>query len=284
MRYLVVVAMIFLSVFLTGFADTEIPTEIEKVNLKLDDDELAITFLDLSSGEATLINHVDGGNILINAGGPGTKEELENLLNMYNITNLKSIIITKEDAQYQSNLDWLIKKYSPSELIIGNLFTEVINSKTIPKVIKWKQTDKHELLPGMKVEVIQQGISHDGIMGMDLLFEFGSHHILYMTTSNKNVETSLIARKDLSKVNIIKVADFARDGGSSQDFIEHIDPQVAIIFQMKGKNPSLDVMERLRETWIDTYSTKQFGNITIKCNQNEYDVITISIESSQIVK
>jgi competence protein ComEC len=280
---ILVLLVLFQSLLLSVFSGSEIPTEIEKVDLKLSSKELAITFLKLSSGEATLIQHGNGENVLINTGGPETQSELENLLKMYNVTLINSIIITKDDPEYQSNLEWLTKKYPTSKIVIGHLFSP---PSFIPKerVTKWKKDSGQEIVPGLKAEVIYEGPSSDGLQSYDLFIKLGRHYLLYMSTANISVETSLLTNEELSKVNIIKIPNFAQNDGSSQDFIEHIDPQVAIIFTKKNQNPSPDVMERLKETWIDTYMTKQFGNITIKANQNEYEVITISIESSQEIQ
>ncbi|QOR65238.1 hypothetical protein IM538_15590 [Cytobacillus suaedae] len=282
MRILVLLVL-FQSLFLSVFSGSEIPTEIEKVDLKLSNKELAITFLNLSSGEATLIQHGNGENVLINTGGPETQAELENLLKMYNVSLVKSIIITKEDPEYQSNLEWLTKRYPTSKVVIGEQFsTPAFLSKE--RIIKLKKDDSHAIVPLLKAKVVHEGLSTDGLQSYDLFLEMGRHYLLYMSTANINTELSLLTNEELSKVNILKIPNFAQNDGSSQDFIEHIDPQVAIIFTKKNLNPSPDVMERLKETWIDTYMTKQFGNITIKANRNEYEVITISIESSQEVK
>lgn len=282
MRILVLLVL-FQSLFFSAFSGSEIPTEIEKVDLKLSNKELAITFLKLSSGEATLIQHGNGENVLINTGGPETQAELENLLKMYNVTLIKSIIVTKEDPEYQSNLEWLTKRYPTSKVVIGKQFTPpAFISKD--RIIKWKKDDSQSIVPILKAKVVHEGLSSDGLQSYDLFLEMGRHYLLYMSTGNINAEMSLLTNKELSKVNILKIPNFAQNDGSSQDFIEHIDPQVAIIFTKKNLNPSPDVMERLKETWIDTYMTKQFGNITIKANENEYEVITISIESSQEVK
>lgn len=280
---IMVLLVLFQSLLLSAFSGTEIPTEIEKVDLKLSNKELAITFLKLSSGEATLIQHGNGENVLINTGGPETQSELESLLKMYNVSLIKSIIITKEDPEYQSNLEWLSKRYPTSKVVIGKQFTP---PAFLPKerISTWQKDETHEIVPILKAKVIHEGPSSDGLQSFDLFLEMGRHYLLYMSTGNINAEIALLTNKELAKVNIIKIPNFAQSDGSSQDFIEHIDPQVAIIFTKKNQNPSPDVMERLRETWIDTYMTKQFGNITIKANENEYEVITISIESSQEVE
>jgi competence protein ComEC len=272
--------IIIASFFLTAFSSNDIPTEIEKVNLKLKEEQIAMTFLDLASGEATLIQHGSGKTILLNTGGPGTQAELEQLLKLYDIHSINTLILTKNDPEYTSNTEWLTSKFIIGKIITGYHHSQHINEK---KYIKWKSGQKTEILPGLTAHVIHENEDVSGSLGLDVLFSLNKHQLLYMTSSNIEVEKALLENMDLSSVNILKVADFASKEGTSEAFVEHIDPQAAIIFKKRGVLASQDVIERLQETWIDIYLTKQFGNITIKFDKDNYEIITISVESSTSV-
>ena len=267
-------------IWLLGLSN-DIPTDIEKVNLKLEEGEFAITFLDLSSGEVTLIQHSNGENILINTGGPNTEKELKRILETYGISTIESIIITKVDPEYTSNFKWLTDHFKDVTIIAGHHSKSLLRYEEIQT---WKKGDQKKLLPGLEVDVIQESPNQESTIGMDILFSFGEHKMLYMTSSNKMIEKSILNDYDLSSVNILKIGDFASSTGTSQRFLEHVDPQVAIIFQKKGALPSQDVIERLQETWIDIYFTKQFGNISLKCTNKDYEIITLSIESNHLIE
>ncbi|MCA1030483.1 hypothetical protein LCL95_05445 [Bacillus timonensis] len=282
MRFFQFVCIFLISYLLVpiAFANTTLQTDIEKVDLKLSTEEIAITFFDLTNGEATLINDSSGGNILINTGGPNTKKELENYLNMYDVNDLKAIIITKSDIEYTGNLTWLTNRYNSSEIIIGKS-TPFENISLNSKVKTLKVGEIIPLLKGLEIKVIHDNERVDHSTGMDLSLKYGTHNILYMSSASQSVEEKLLKDKYLRNVNILKVAEFGSGLGTSQLFVNHIDPQVAIIFQKKGFNPSQDVIERLHETWIDIYQTKQFGNISIKFTKDDFQIITISMESVQ---
>jgi competence protein ComEC len=266
-------------IFSAGFSiDDDIPTDIEKVNLKLNQGEIAVTFLELSSGEAALIHHANGEHILVNTGGPGTEKEMIRLLRMYNVENIKGLILTKDDPEYTSNLKSILKHYQIDSIYIGeHSVTKLPFEKHT--IIKWKKQDKKEILPGLSATVLHEAADVKGSLGMDILFTFSKHQFLYMSSANFDVETELLKQPELSKVNILKVADFASDKGTSQPFLEHIDPQVAVIYRKKGVLPSQSVIERLNETWIDIYHIKQFGNISFKCSKDKFEIITISVQS-----
>ena len=284
MRTLRVLFLLIISCYIIAFSgNNSASSAIEKVDLQLAEGQLAFTFLDLSSGEATLLHHDNGETMLINTGGPGTEDEFRQLLEMYGITKLSSVIVTKEDPEYTSNLEWLTENVAINKIVVGK-HSSLHLSLENKNFVAWKSGDTHEVLPGLSISVLQEAENINGSLGMDLLFSFGKHKLLFMTSSNNEVEQSILSKQNLSSVNILKVADFANRNGTSQHFIEEVNPQVAIIFQKRGVLPSQEVIERLHETWIDIYHTKQFGNISIKCSSDDYEIITIPLESNGEVK
>ncbi|MCD8510702.1 MAG: hypothetical protein LRY73_13075 [Bacillus sp. (in: Bacteria)] len=106
---------------------------------------------------------------------------------------------------------------------------------------------------------------------------FVRHHgqrLLYMTIADSFVEEQLVHEYDL-KSTMFKVPDFGSDRGTSEYLLNEVDPQVAVIFRNGEAQPSSYVLERLQETWIDIYQTSRIGTITIKCNNEDYEVITV---------
>lgn len=252
-------------------ADQE--TTIEKVDLNLLKDEVAVTFLDLSSGEAILIQTGLGKTVLINTGGPQTSAELLERIEMYNVTKFDAVILTNLDKQYASNFYWLSKKYHIEQLILPELSKQRWESEfpvQIEDTSYWNVTTKAELIPNMFFQVVD--VQQSG--GMSLYFSYGNHDVLLMGTADKQMEEKLLEKVAL-KAEVLKVAEFAKEGGTSQRFLEQLDPHVAIIFQERRKQPSAAVIERLNETWIDIYETRQFGNVTLRCDLNQYEVVPI---------
>lgn len=262
-----------------------VPAEIESIDIKLAEDEMAVTFFDLKSGEATLIQHGNGENILINTGGPGTSRQLKSLIAKYKVDKLKSVIVTKDDPEYTANLKWLAENFKVDEFVVGSTASELAQQITAygaNNVQKWMKGNVLQKMPGLELAVLHEEYVNPGTEGLDLSLKFGKLKMLYMSTNDPAIEKKLVQEK-LSKINVLKVAEFA-NSGTSQAFLEYVDPQIAVIFRKKGVPPGQDVFERLQETWIDIYQTKQFGNITIKCTPDRYEVITISLQSAYAAK
>nr|WP_304218989.1 hypothetical protein [Fredinandcohnia onubensis] len=278
MKHFNLILLIFLTLFNSDWTSENVRTNIEKINVKLSEDEIAITFLDLSNGEASLIHLPNGEFYLVNTGGNGTQKELKEYLEVYEVKKLKGIIITKQDTLYTSNIDWLIQQFSDVQIIQGAQNKQEYSNINI---VKWEHQKTYQLSSLLTAEVIHEEHDNEKSLGMDILLRFGNHQVLFMTSANSKLEHEMLSNKELPVTNILKVAEFGHAKGSGEKFVNHVNPQIAIIFHKKGSLPSSDVLERLNSSWIDIYYTKQFGSVTIKCSQTDYEVFPISLKSDK---
>jgi len=272
--------LILLALFGFDHLESEQPI-IEKVDLKLEQNELGVTFIDLTSGEAILIQHGTGKNVLINTGGPKSDRELYDTLKMFDVSSLDAVIITSANEQYTGNLIELKEKLNVKKFITGEhiLLNSSLNQiKVVDHWGIWKKNESYEILPGLKVQVLHENYNESNLQGMDLRLIFHHHQWLLMSSSNEQVEKQLM-KKDLQEINLLKVAHFGQGAGSTKEFLDYLNPQVAIIFRKNDEWPSQDVMERLYQSWMDIYPLKQFGSISIKLNENKYEVIPIAFEN-----
>jgi competence protein ComEC len=249
------------------------PVEVEGVDVNLKRNELAFTFFSLSDGEAALIQHANGENILVNTGGQETIQELERLLALFHVQTLSTVILTSTDNV--QNLKQVIQKYNVQQLVTGESAKQklagVILTNNMEWVV-WKQGEIHHLMPGLSAEVVHDGMEKNE--ATDISFQFFHHQIFYVSSSSHSSEQTFLD-KHLKNVNIVKLPSYAAKGSFSDLLIEHLDPQLAVIFKSKSVKPDPDLLEMLHEAWIDVYFTKQHGTVTIKLTDSNYDVITI---------
>ncbi|GAM12608.1 ComEC/Rec2 family competence protein [Mesobacillus selenatarsenatis] len=273
---LLLAILAFMNWYYFPYESPSAPVEVEGVDVNLKRNELAFTFLAISNGEAALIQHANGENILVNTGGTGTFKELERLLALFHVNDLSTIILTSNAGQ--ENLDQLIQKYNVRRIFTGKAGNQVLAGASIPtevKVQSWKQGDLLKLMPGLTAEVIFDGSEENE--GTDISFQFFHHQIFYVSSASHASEQAFLA-EPLKNVNIVKLPFFAAKGSFSDLLIEHLDPQLAVIFKSNSVKPDPDLVEMLHEAWIDVYFTKQHGTVTIKLTDSTYDVITILSE------
>ncbi|UII54608.1 ATP-dependent DNA helicase [Cytobacillus spongiae] len=277
MNVLLAMMLFFTNWYYIPSESPSLPVEVESIDLKLKNDEIAFTFLSISDGEAILIQHGNGENILINTGGEGTEKEIKKLLQLYDVNKISTILLTEDDRCCNSNLEWMITFYDVKQLITGdsllNKLKEQIDLYDDVSVHSWSKGTKQQILPGFHSEVLFEGSGVEE--GMDLAIHFFRHKILLMSSTNKSVEQQFL-KKDLADINIVKIPSFARENAVSESLIKHIDPQMAIIFQSKTTKPSSELLDMLHQAWIDVYYTKKHGTVTMKFTDINYEVITIS--------
>ncbi|WLR43709.1 hypothetical protein LC087_06115 [Bacillus carboniphilus] len=251
---------------------------VEKVDLNLEENEIGITFLHLSKGEATLIQDWTGSNFLVNTGGEGTEKELFELLKMFGVESLQAVIVTKDTNGYVNNLASLYSTFKGSQWISGQRNVENGNLDhyiSLKEWDTWKVNESVKWQNELQFYILHDNVSTTEHLGLDFVLTYGEHSLLYMSSANKQVEIGFLNKSFLQEIDFIKVPEFGDAAGTSRKFIDYIDPNIAIIFQGEDKNPSQDVIERLYSTWIDIYTTKQFGNVSIKMNKETYEVIPI---------
>ena len=264
----------FLNWYYIPFQSPSAPVEVEGVDVNLKRNELAFTFFSISDGEAALIQHGSGENILINTGGKDTLQELERLLSLFQVNSISSVILTQKDGV--SNLAQVVQKYKVKQIITGDAAYKAFNVPTGEvKVIGWEQEALHKLAPGLTAEVVYDGKEDNE--GTDISFQFFHHQIFYVSSASQKSEQAFL-NEPLKNVNIVKLPFYAAKGTFSDLLIEHLDPQIAVIFKSNTIKPDPDLLEMLNEAWIDVYFTKQHGTVTIKLTDSNYDVITIMSE------
>lgn len=223
---------------------------IQKIDMMLEEEEMAIIFLPLSDGEATVFKHANGKTVLLNTGGPHTEHELKRWFDQFHITTVNELILTSDDEQYIGNVAWIEKTYKP----------KIIN--------QWNERKVYEPFPHFRMQPLY--IAH-GDVTMSL--QYGRLRLLYMAHIGNDIEQKLMTMS-LGDVNILKIAHFGLTDYPRTSFLKHVDPQVAIIFKKRGSLPNERLLKRLYAAWIDCYETERFDVIVVKCNLEEYDVMT----------
>jgi beta-lactamase superfamily II metal-dependent hydrolase len=279
MRNLLLVAAIFFQFTSIGSASSYDYGNVESIDLNLKDHEIAVTFLGLGDGEATLIQGSNGENILVNTGGEETSDELREVLKTYGVKEISTLIITNTQNLFLDQLTQIISKYNVKQLIvtaeIAKELTNMSPSFTEVKVIPWSEGITQVLFPDLSAEVLYAGIGENE--GIDFTLQFFKHRLFLMTSSSQQVEENLL-KKNLDDVTIFKVPNWAKEDSLSEKLIQHVNPQISILFESEHHQPDPDIIYNLQDTWSEVFFTKKHGTITIKFTENNYEVFTFPVE------
>lgn len=223
--------------------------------------EISYSMIDIGQGDAFLIND-RGDYYLIDVGGPkyDNYDSGEKILIPYlksiGVKNIKAVFISHEDSDHSGNIEILNNNFN-----IENVVTSKNNINTLrkynPKIIE--EDDKIRLKDGY-IKCIFEGVAgEENAESLGLLVNIKGASILTMGDLPKEYENLIDQKAD-----ILKVSHHGSKTSTSKQFVENVNPKVALI--SAGRNnryghPTAEVIENLNGVKI--YNTQNDGMVKI---------------------
>ncbi|TWI58900.1 ComEC/Rec2 family competence protein [Halalkalibacter nanhaiisediminis] len=258
---------------------TTIEEEQAELHLQLDDDEIGFVFLDLPNGEATYIDIPEKESILIGTGAKDSWESLRLRLKKLAITSIDTIVLPRFESEYSANTEKLIAQYNVKTVVVpiqGQKQAQELLQKDNVEIISWKNDQSYELSDHFQVKTVSSEVSLIPMLSF-MIMVHDTHSFFFAAEASETIEEKWL-EKGLPAVEVLKVAEFGTGNGTTESFLSKIDPQVAILFSKQNAKPSSQLLERLQETWIDTYETSQNGSVIIKANKDDYQLVTVRFQ------
>lgn len=242
-----------------------------------DAQEIAVHFLAISQGESTLIQGTDGFTMLVDAGSAKSGSELADLLEQNHILKIDALVLTGDMDHHVGGADKILERFPVDQVLVPKLIKETIlreihipvrKLETIQEgqTLEWPQFKMRILHPAEPLSLSPQANS--------LVFQLihGDVKFLFTSDINEAAENELLQKYNV-KSQILKVSDSGSNQASSPAFLEKVDAHAAIIFKNQTVAEGVDeVVERLHETWIDIYQTKNHGTISIFSDGEDYRI------------
>lgn len=247
---------------------------IGHIDFNLDEKESAFSFLNLSNGEAALVQGANQ-NVLINTGSADVKKELFERIKVFGVHKIDKLVITNGGDEYIGNVATVIRRYHIQTIISSKpIIDQLEENQEIQGVAfkVWKNGSREQLFSHFTARVLDVG--DQGALAVR--FQFGTESILYMGYEDAKLEKNLVNHR-LLDCDILKIGEFGLNGGTIPSFLEKVNPQVAILFHRSGRLPHNDTLEQLDTDWIDIYRTHQVGTISVKFDLNSYEVMTFPL-------
>lgn len=219
-----------------------------------------ITFLDLYNGESTLIRYKDE-TILIDT-GEGIKNEVTGYLKSVGISKIDYLIITHDHSDHNGEVDNILKNFFVTNIVTNEYYDNVSNINK--KIIKLKK-GKTLITKYLKFDCLfpyEKNVNENN-NSLVLYTNINGVGILFTGDIEKEIE------EEFNNINIdvLKVAHHGSLTSTSEDFINKVKPEYAVI--MSGRSnifsfPANAVVNRLISNKIKVYCTKYNYTITLK--------------------
>ncbi|MGO5074994.1 ComEC/Rec2 family competence protein [Clostridium sporogenes] len=246
------------------------------INTSNKSNELKVHYIDVGQGDSILVQTKDK-NILIDS---GTRKSSDNLINYFKKQHIKKLDYVIATHPHEDHIGGMPKVIDEFE--IGNFYApkKTANTKIFKDMIL--QLKKKNL----KINVAKKGISLD--LANDISLDFlapvkdnyentndysavikithGNTKFLFTGDAEKTSERDILnSNVDLSS-NVLKVGHHGSHSSSSKEFLDKVNPKMAIISCGKNNDyghPHKETMKELKKRNIEVYRTDIDGNILL---------------------
>lgn len=300
-KQIIYVIIITLMLMILAYATTrnnsyigELPTEDI-----IKSEELQIYFFNVGQADCILVRN-NGKNMLIDAGDNEDGPLLVEYIRKLGISRIDYLIGTHVHEDHIGGMDNIIKEFDIGEIYIPyttnkskrKFYEEVISEiKQKGLVVNYKEKgDKFELGEAKcEIKSIDNSdpTSSSGINSTSIVIqmEANNNKYLFMGDAEDDVETnSKIIWED---IDVLKVGHHGSDTSSTEQFIDKVLPEIAIISVNSNTNsyghPSETVIKRLESKECGIYRTDKSGTILLinKNGTNEVKTLNTKVNAGK---
>ena len=251
--------------------------------------ELEINFVDVGQGDSTFIITPSNKTVLID-GGEEKSKIIDYILDK-GYTSIDIVLISHFDEDHVGGILNVLKELKVKEILIAKQyedselyqqFLEIIKQKNV-KINVVKKGDIIEiekdiyfkiLWPDDNNVITEKAINNNAIVAKFIYKKFSC---LFTGDIESIAEEKLKENKKELKSTILKVAHHGSKSSSTEEFLQEVQPQIALIGVGKNNkygHPNQEVITRLKECTKQIFRTDLNGEITININK-KYNVLKI---------
>ena len=244
------------------------------------DGQLHITFLEVGSADAILIQTPEGRNVLIN-GGPSTSElsdELGRRLPFFS-RKLDWLIIASTQEEQLAALPRVMERYPPDNVLWSGNIQASFSAQTLDKLFAERGIPVSRAEAGQKLELGDGAfieIQAAGPKGSVLLIEYKNFRALLPIGIGVDTLEALEYGNEIGKVDVLLLTDSGYAPSNPPEMIQNVNPQLVVLDVAAGDENGLPAQEVLDE--LDGYSflrTDRNGWISVVTNG---DIMKVEVE------
>ncbi|MBN6886985.1 competence protein ComEC [Cytobacillus horneckiae] len=283
-----IIIIIGICFLLTGCTGDTTNQSIKPRSLE-NNSNLQAHFINVGQADSTLLQFSDSEkeyNILIDAGDFNSNEVIE-YLQEQNIQHLDLAIGTHPDADHIGQLDKVIEFVDVYEVwLSGNLSTSKVFQRVL-EAIDHYEVDYYEPRAGeefeigpLRIEVLYPekitGNTNEESISMKLSYD--EINFIFTGDASKSNEMEMIQAGFDLNAEILHLGHHGSATSTSEDFLNHVNPEVAIYSAGKDNSyghPDKEVISAVKNRDISLYGTDVDGTIIIHTNGNTFEVETM---------
>ncbi len=284
MKQIILIGILGL-LFLIGCEPIECPNvemECDECNcptLEELEEPLEVHFINVGHGSSILIQH-GTTDMLIDCGKNTMGPIVVDFLKSKGVKRLEFLMITHIDNKHLGGCDDILKSFTVQTIITNGeedesgSYREVMDEIDEEQMIRAMVGDNWDIGPA-NIEIIQTNNHFETSNENSLVsrLTYGKVSLLFTGDCREDCEDFLLENNNLT-ADILQIADHGTKYATGIDFLEKVNPSVAII--EVGDNlyghPAKETLDRLSQEGIQVYRTDRNGNIEIKIDGDSYEI------------
>ncbi len=253
---------------------------------------LVVSFLNIGQGDSAVVETPGGKTVLIDAGLPGSDDEITGYLKQRGIARFDAVI---ESHPHNDHIGGMAKTLDAVPFGPVYLSGLAVASQVQERFLTTIKAHGGRVVPvraGQRVplddvkidvlaptELFQEGQpSYINNSSVVVRVAFGKSRFLFTGDMESQERDRLYASGADLRADILKVAHHGSHNGTDADFLNRVKPQVAVISCATGNDyghPHIEALQALRAARVSLYRTDLNGTVTVSCDdQAHYNVRT----------
>ena len=237
-----------------------------------------LTMLDVGQGDAFLVEGVNGSQMLVDTGPPGSLlEPLQQVMGFFD-RYIDVLLLTHPDADHIGGVPELLERYDIGVIVTAPAdchkeLCTIIDSLASRYDIATRTVQfgsEIDLGGGLLFDVLwpviasKKANNNTSIVG---ILSYGSTSVMFTGDAGANVEGYLADTwGDLLDIDVLKVGHHGSKTSTSQLFLDTTTPQYVLIsagFNNQYGHPSPEVIERIVEATEEIFETQEYGTVQL---------------------
>ena len=238
--------------------------------------ELYLTMIDVGQADSFLFMQ-DGKTALVDCGTRSTGEDVVKHLNSIGVTKIDYVFGTHPHDDHMGGMYDVITNFEIGKIIIPEVEIGEVTANWYIKLMDEILTNKYSIEYAKVGNVYELGNADMKVIGPITKFPsntnnystvlkvtFGEMDIIMTGDAETEVEEEILASGENIDAEIYKVGHHGSDTSNSDEFLDAITPEYALISTKVGnkyEHPIKSTMEKLKERNIEVYRTDENGTV-----------------------
>ena len=246
-----------------------------------------IYYLNVGQADSILIQN-EGQNMLIDAGNNADGENIVEFLQSLNISKIDFLVGTHPHEDHIGGLDDIINNFDIGTIYMPKVATTTKTFEDVLDAIQAKslfvttpEIGKSFNMGSANFQILSAGTDEEDLNSCSIVLKLTFGNLAYLFTGDEetvNEEQMISSGYDLS-ADVLKVAHHGSNTSTSEEFLNKVSPDVAIIMVGRDNSyghPHSEVLNRLESKNIKIYRTDTDGTILITSDGNKNNIQTLT--------